>query len=108
MYWLRPHDANAFVDLSSNDAASIQAAADYWVTTSAVAVAFICLICAFAWWHQRRLRKMFKDEADRLDEGDARPPRSRFEAMRVIRGRDVDVPPQAEDERKVPTDGDIK
>lgn len=66
-YWLLPHDANAYVDLSSNDASSILAATDYWVTCSAVAVGFICIICALSWWHQRRLRKLFVDEADSLD-----------------------------------------
>lgn len=66
-YWVRPNDPGAYVDLSTNDAASIKAASEYWVTTGAVAVGFICLICALGWWHQRRLKKLFKDEAESLD-----------------------------------------
>lgn len=67
-YWLGPTETG-YVDLSTDDAGSIKAASEYWVTTGAVAVGFICLVCALGWWHQRRLRKLFKDEADSLDDG---------------------------------------
>lgn len=83
-----PDAPNAYVDLSSDNAESIEAAANYWVTASGVAVGFICLICALAWWHQRRLRKLFRDEAESLDE-DTRPLRPTFETFGIIQGRDV-------------------
>lgn len=68
-YWVTADHPGAYVDLSTNDAASIKAASEYWVTTGAVAVGFICLICALGWWHQRRLKKLFRDEAESLDKG---------------------------------------
>lgn len=112
LYWLRPHDAGAYVDLSTNDAASIQAASDYWVTCSAVSVAFICSICALSWWHQRRLRKMFRDEADRLDE-DTGPTQPSYEALGgiqglgVIEGREADVRPLPDVQMKTLADLDV-
>lgn len=70
------------MDLSTDDSESIEAASQYWVTTGAIAVGFICLICALGWWHQRRLRKMFRDEADSLD-NDSHSLQPKFEAVNM-------------------------
>ncbi|KAI0021081.1 hypothetical protein F4780DRAFT_770484 [Xylariomycetidae sp. FL0641] len=67
-YWLRLRDPDAFIILSDNTAADIRAALDWWTVTGSVAVGVVGIVCALAWWHQRRLRKVFRDEADKFDE----------------------------------------
>ncbi|ORY60227.1 uncharacterized protein BCR38DRAFT_412408 [Pseudomassariella vexata] len=67
-YWVRPNDPDAYMILSSNFADSIVAAERWWVVTGTVAVALLAVVCALAWWHQRRLRKVYRDEADSLND----------------------------------------
>lgn len=88
-YWLYPDAPAAYVDLSTDNIEDTRAAADYWVTASVAAVGFVCLVCALAWWHQRRLRKLFKDEAETLNES-LRSHRPTFETLSAIPERDVD------------------
>ena len=66
-YWPRLSDPSAFVVLSDNTAEDIEAAQKWWTVTGSTAVGVVVLVCALAWWHQRRLRKVFRDEADKLD-----------------------------------------
>lgn len=68
MYWVTPNDPDAYVVLSTNTAESIRAAKDWWTVTGTVSVVILGIVCALCWWHQRRLRKIFRDEADNLDE----------------------------------------
>ncbi|KAI1338612.1 hypothetical protein F5Y15DRAFT_122459 [Xylariaceae sp. FL0016] len=68
-YWGRLDDLDAYMILSDNSAASIVAAQNWWTVTGSTAVGVVGIVCALAWWHQRRLRKIFRDEADKL-EGD--------------------------------------
>ncbi|KAI1086394.1 hypothetical protein F5B19DRAFT_479425 [Rostrohypoxylon terebratum] len=74
-YWPRLNDPDAFIVLSDNTAEDIEAARRWWMVTGSTAVGIIGSVCALAWWHQRRLRKVFRDEADKLDndEGTAEP-----------------------------------
>lgn len=65
--WLKPDDARAYIILSTNTADSIQAAQEWWTVTGTVAVVFLSVVCALAWWHQRRLRKLFRDEAESME-----------------------------------------
>jgi hypothetical protein len=60
-------DPEAYLMLSTNSADSIEAAERWWTVTGSVAVAMLGVVCALAWWHQRRLRKVFRDEADSLE-----------------------------------------
>ncbi|KXJ91599.1 hypothetical protein Micbo1qcDRAFT_234067 [Microdochium bolleyi] len=64
----RLDDPDAYVVLSSNTTASIAAAGTWWTYTAVAAVATVSLVCALAWWHQRRLKKVFRDVADSLEE----------------------------------------
>ncbi len=66
-YWSRPNDPGAYVVLSTNTADSIKAAQTWWTTTGSAAVIVVSIVCALAWWHQRRLREVFRDEADSLE-----------------------------------------
>ncbi|KAI0148212.1 hypothetical protein F4776DRAFT_305474 [Hypoxylon sp. NC0597] len=66
-YWSRLRDPNAYIVLSDNTAADIEAARRWWTVTGSTAVGVVGFVCALAWWHQRRLRKVFRDEADKLD-----------------------------------------
>ncbi|KAH7027309.1 uncharacterized protein B0I36DRAFT_385345 [Microdochium trichocladiopsis] len=67
-YWNgRLDDPDAYIILSSNTAASIRAAGTWWTYTAVAAVATVSLVCALAWWHQRRLKKVFMDVADSLE-----------------------------------------
>ncbi|KAI5861680.1 hypothetical protein GGS23DRAFT_611828 [Durotheca rogersii] len=66
-YWPRLHDPSAYIVLSDNTAEDIAAAQHWWTATGTTAVIVIGIVCALAWWHQRRLRKVFRDEADRLE-----------------------------------------
>lgn len=68
-YWLRPEAPGAFVDLSPDGAASMEEAQRWWIASAIATVAFLCAVCIFAWWHQYRLRAVFRAEADSLDEG---------------------------------------
>lgn len=40
----------------------------WWTSSGIVALGFVCVISTFAWWHQYELRKVFRAEADSLDE----------------------------------------
>ncbi|KAI1103924.1 hypothetical protein F4804DRAFT_213221 [Jackrogersella minutella] len=66
-YWPQLSDPNAYIVLSDNTAEDIEAARHWWTVTGSTAVGVIGAVCALAWWHQRRLRKVFRDEADKLD-----------------------------------------
>ncbi|KAI1466870.1 uncharacterized protein F4812DRAFT_460428 [Daldinia caldariorum] len=66
-YWPRLHDPNAYIVLSNNTTEDIEAAQRWWTVTGSTAVVVVGIVCALAWWHQRRLRKKFRDEADKLD-----------------------------------------
>lgn len=67
-YWIHPHAPASYVDLSTDDRASLVAANEYWIPTSIAAVGLISLLCAVGWWHQRGLGELFKTEADSLDD----------------------------------------
>lgn len=40
---------------------------DRWTVTGTAAVVVLGVVCAMAWWHQRRLRKLFWEEAESLE-----------------------------------------
>ncbi|KAH9996117.1 hypothetical protein F4779DRAFT_631600 [Xylariaceae sp. FL0662B] len=65
-YWLQLDNPDVYVVLSNNAAGSIDAALKWWTTIGNTAVGVLVVVCALAWWHQRRLRKVFRDEADKL------------------------------------------
>ncbi|KAK8139014.1 hypothetical protein PG984_002394 [Apiospora sp. TS-2023a] len=65
--WLRPSDPGALVVLSTNTADSIRAAQEWWTGTGTASVILLGVVCALAWWHQRRLRKLFREEAESLE-----------------------------------------
>ncbi|KAI1870150.1 hypothetical protein JX265_006320 [Neoarthrinium moseri] len=67
-YWMTPDDPDAYIVLSTNTAESIVAAQNWWTVTGTVAVVLLSVICSLSWWHQRRLRKVFREEADTLEE----------------------------------------
>ncbi|KAI2619259.1 hypothetical protein GGR54DRAFT_136196 [Hypoxylon sp. NC1633] len=69
-YWPRLGDPDAYIVLSDNTAEDIEAAQRWWTVTGSTAVGVVGVVCALAWWHQRRLRKIFRDEADKLDSED--------------------------------------
>lgn len=69
-YWPRLSDPEAFIVLSDNTAEDIEAAQRWWTITGSTAVVVVGIVCALAWWHQRRLRKVFRDEADKLSTKD--------------------------------------
>ncbi|KAI1409027.1 hypothetical protein F5Y13DRAFT_203858 [Hypoxylon sp. FL1857] len=66
-YWPYLNDPNAYIVLSDNSAEDIKAAQRWWTVVGSTAVGVVGFVCALAWWHQRRLRKVFRDEADKLD-----------------------------------------
>ncbi|KAI1383585.1 uncharacterized protein F4822DRAFT_82104 [Hypoxylon trugodes] len=66
-YWPRLNDPEAYIVLSDNSAEDIEAAQRWWTITGSTGVGIVGIVCALAWWHQRRLRKVFRDEADKLD-----------------------------------------
>ncbi|KAI8958950.1 hypothetical protein F5Y11DRAFT_362223 [Daldinia sp. FL1419] len=70
-YWPRLNHPDAYIVLSSNTAEDIQAAQSWWTVTGSTGVVVVGIVCALAWWHQRRLRKKFRDEADKIDVDDA-------------------------------------
>lgn len=72
-FWLHPEAPEAYVDLSIEGGAGMQDAQRWWISSGIVALGFVCLISTFAWWHQYKLRKVFRAEADSLDEGRMAP-----------------------------------
>lgn len=72
-YWLRPEAPEAYVDLGVERDAEMEDAKRWWIAAGIAAVGLVCAACAFAWYHQRRLRQIFRVEADRLDEGRIAP-----------------------------------
>ncbi|KAI1634967.1 hypothetical protein F4809DRAFT_474171 [Biscogniauxia mediterranea] len=66
-YWTRLRDPGAYIILSDNTAADIDAAQRWWTVTGSTAVGIVSIVCALAWWHQRRLRNVFRDEADKIE-----------------------------------------
>lgn len=84
-YWIYPHAPGSYVDLSTNNHASLVAADEYWIPTSIAAVGLISLLCAVGWWHQRGLRELFKTEADSLDENGVHMPMVRFATVEEVR-----------------------
>ncbi|KAI0833976.1 hypothetical protein F5Y06DRAFT_301160 [Hypoxylon sp. FL0890] len=69
-FWPYLSDPNAYIVLSDNTAADIEAAQRWWTVVGSTAVGVVGFVCALAWWHQRRLRKVFREEADKLDGDD--------------------------------------
>lgn len=69
-YWVWPEDPDAYIILSTNFAESIVAASRWWTVTGTVAVVVLSIVTSLAYWHQKRLHKVFQDEADLLDERD--------------------------------------
>lgn len=67
-YWLHPEAPGAYVDLSAEGGASMEDAQRWWVGSGIAAVGLVCTVCAFAWWHKCRLGRIFRAEADSLDE----------------------------------------
>ncbi|KAI0402795.1 hypothetical protein F4802DRAFT_608492 [Xylaria palmicola] len=66
-YWPYLSGPEAHFPLSTNSQAAIEAAEAWWTITSSTSVGLISIVTALAWWHQRRLRKVFRDEADKLE-----------------------------------------
>ncbi|KAH9909273.1 hypothetical protein F4778DRAFT_716048 [Xylariomycetidae sp. FL2044] len=66
-YWPNLGDPDAYILLSNTTAEDILAAQQWWTATGSAAVIMVGIVCALAWWHQRRLRKTFRDEADKLE-----------------------------------------
>ncbi|KAI0456478.1 hypothetical protein F5B21DRAFT_513318 [Xylaria acuta] len=66
-FWPYLNSPEAYFPLSSNSQAAIEAAEAWWTVTGGTAVGLISIVTALAWWHQRRLRKVFRDEADKLE-----------------------------------------
>ncbi|KAI1498819.1 hypothetical protein F5X99DRAFT_307456 [Biscogniauxia marginata] len=71
-YWARLNDPGAYIVLSENTADEINAAQRWWSVTGSTAVGVVSIVCALAWWHQRRLRNVFRDEADKLESDEIR------------------------------------
>lgn len=72
-YWLHPEAPGAYVDLSVEGGESMEYAQRWWVSSGLVALVFVCAVSTCAWWHQHRLRQVFRAEADSLDEGRMAP-----------------------------------
>ncbi|KAI1302777.1 hypothetical protein F5Y03DRAFT_396291 [Xylaria venustula] len=66
-YWPYLHGPEAYFPISTNSHDAIAAADAWWVVTGSTSVGLISIITALAWWHQRRLRNIFKEEADKLE-----------------------------------------
>ncbi|KAI1426594.1 hypothetical protein F5Y12DRAFT_271541 [Xylaria sp. FL1777] len=66
-YWPYLSGPEAYFPISTNSQAAIEAADAWWTVTGSTSVGLISIITALAWWHQRRLRKIFKEEADKLE-----------------------------------------
>ncbi|KAI1078246.1 hypothetical protein F5B20DRAFT_548556 [Whalleya microplaca] len=65
-YWTWGNPQDTQIVLSDNTAEAIDAALKWWTAVGSTAVGAVGVVCALAWWHQRRLRKVFRDEADKL------------------------------------------
>lgn len=72
-YWLHPEAPEAYVNLSAGGDASAEDAQRWWVASGTAAAGIVGAVCVSAWWHQLRLRRVFRAEADRLDEGRIAP-----------------------------------
>jgi hypothetical protein len=59
MYWLSQSAADKYVVLSTDTADDIAEASTWWQATAIAAATVLCVVCAFGWWHQRRLRWQF-------------------------------------------------
>ncbi|KAI0508629.1 hypothetical protein F5B22DRAFT_386046 [Xylaria bambusicola] len=66
-YWPYLNGPEAYFAISTNSQEAIVVAEAWWTTTGSTSVGLISIITALAWWHQRRLRKMFKEQADQLE-----------------------------------------
>ncbi|KAI1272904.1 hypothetical protein F5Y07DRAFT_279075 [Xylaria sp. FL0933] len=66
-YWPYLNGPEAYFPISTNSQEAIEAADAWWTVTGSTSVGLISIITALAWWHQRRLRKLFKEEADKLE-----------------------------------------
>ncbi|KAI1264980.1 hypothetical protein F5Y18DRAFT_417504 [Xylariaceae sp. FL1019] len=66
-YWRNLNSPDAYFPLSTNSGEDIKAAQQWWTITGSIAVSLISVVCALAWWHQRRLRRVFRSEADKLE-----------------------------------------
>ncbi|KAI0103325.1 hypothetical protein GGR51DRAFT_524565 [Nemania sp. FL0031] len=65
-YWRKLSSSDAYFPLSSNSKEDKQGAQRWWMVTGSIAVGLINILCAPAWLHQQRLRKVFRNEADQL------------------------------------------
>ncbi|KAI0910797.1 hypothetical protein F4823DRAFT_637240 [Ustulina deusta] len=67
IYWPYLGGPDAYFPISTNSQTAIEVAEAWWTVTGSTSVGLISIITALAWWHQRRLRKIFKEEADKLE-----------------------------------------
>ncbi|KAI0425436.1 hypothetical protein F5Y09DRAFT_352274 [Xylaria sp. FL1042] len=67
VYWPYLNGPEAYFQISTNSQEAIEAADAWWTVTGSTSVGLISIVTALAWWHQRRLRKIFKEEADKLE-----------------------------------------
>lgn len=88
-YWIYPHAPASYVDLSTDDHASLLAARQYWIPTSIAAVSLISLLCAVGWWHQRGLRELFRAEADSLDHASLQMSAVNYAIVEAVDGVEV-------------------
>jgi hypothetical protein len=66
-----PNSPEASMVLSSNWSASIDAADRWWSLTGTVAVVLLSIVTSLAYWHQKRLHRVFRLEADSIDNKDS-------------------------------------
>ncbi|KAF2968827.1 hypothetical protein GQX73_g4782 [Xylaria multiplex] len=66
-YWPYLNSPEAYFPLSNNSRADIEAAESWWTVTGSTSVGLLSIVTALAWWHQRRLRNIFKEEANKLE-----------------------------------------
>ncbi|KAK9778449.1 hypothetical protein SCAR479_04851 [Seiridium cardinale] len=67
-YWLNKNHPDAYILLTTNTSEEISEALTWWQGTAIAAIAVLCAVCAFGWWHQRRLRALFGDLVELIDE----------------------------------------
>ncbi|KAI0538099.1 hypothetical protein GGR58DRAFT_319126 [Xylaria digitata] len=66
-YWSYLSGPEAYFPLSNNSQADIEAAESWWTVTGSTSVGLLSIVTALAWWHQRRLRNIFTEEANKLE-----------------------------------------
>lgn len=67
-YWMNPLQPGLTVLVSGNSHEMITNAQTYWGPCAVTAISFMSVVSFVGWWYQRRMRDLFTEQVNNLDD----------------------------------------